>query len=264
MGIPIGVVQGGASLAVLPLIAVWEAMAPALKRPPGVLRRWVRNFAIGGIGILLTHAVPGASLMAVSAWGRSQGFGLLAGLPSPWAVVVMVPILDLAVWAQHRASHAWPWLWRLHRVHHGDTALDLSTAFRFHPLELGVSLVWKAFVVLLLGGPTAGVLVFEGLLQAGNLFEHANVRLPASVDRSLPWVLVTPRIHAIHHSTDHREQRSNYGFFLSLWDRLFHSFRVQPIGGSPLVLGLSEGMDRSLLGMLRNPFEHTPSSDPER
>lgn len=264
MGIPIGVVQGGRSLAVLPLIAVWEAIAPALRRPPGVLRRWIRNLAIGGTGILLTHAIPGASLLAVSAWGRSLGFGLLAGLSAPWGLIATALILDLAVWAQHRASHAWPWLWRLHRVHHGDPALDLSTAFRFHPLELGVSLVWKAFMVLLLGGPTAGVLVFEGLLQAGNLFEHANIRLPAFVDRNLPWVLVTPRTHAIHHSTDHRDQRSNYGFLLSLWDRLFHSFRVQLIGEGPLVLGLGEGMDQSLLGMLRNPFEPTPSSDPER
>lgn len=263
MGIPIDVVQGRVTLAILSLIAVWEAMAPAQRRPLGILRRWTRNLTTGGIGILLTHAIPGASLLAVSVWGRSQGFGLLGGLPSPWAVVVMVPVLDLAVWAQHRASHAWPWLWRLHRVHHGDSALDLSTAFRFHPLELGVSLVWKAFMVLLLGGPTVGVLVFEGLLQAGNLFEHANIRLPASMDRRLPWMFVTPRIHALHHSTDHRDQRFNFGFLLSLWDRLFHSFRVQPIGGGPLVLGLGEGLDRSLLGMLRHPFEPTPSSDLE-
>jgi sterol desaturase/sphingolipid hydroxylase (fatty acid hydroxylase superfamily) len=264
MNVSTGTLEGLASLAILPLLALGETLAPANLRPAGILRRWARNITVGGIGILLTHVIPGATLVAISVWGRSQGFGLLAGLPSPWATVLMVPALDLAVWAQHRASHAWPWLWRLHRVHHGDPALDLSTAFRFHPLELGVSLVWKAFMVLLLGGPTAGVLVFEGLLQAGNLFEHANIRLPASVDRILPWVLATPRIHAIHHSTDHRDQRSNYGFFLSLWDRLFHSFRFQSIGKGPLVLGLGDGLDRSLLGMLRHPFEPTPSSDPER
>lgn len=253
--------QGLASLAALSLLAFWETLAPAHLRPTGVLRRWTRNVTVGGIGILFTHAIPGATLLAVSAWGKSLGLGLLSGLPSPWAAVLMVPVLDLAVWAQHRASHSWPWLWRLHRVHHGDPALDLSTAFRFHPLELGVSLVWKAFVVLLLGGPTAGALVFDGLLQAGNLFEHANIRLSASVDQILRWVLVTPRIHAIHHSVHVQDQRSNYGFFLSAWDRLFCTYRVPSADEGPLAMGLGDNRERSLLAMLLQPFEPSSQSN---
>lgn len=258
MGTSTGEAQAVISLVVLSLLSVWEALAPDHRRPTGVLRRWTRNVAVGGIGILFTHAIPGATLLAASAWGRSRGIGLLSGLPSPWAAVLMVPVLDLAVWAQHRASHSWPWLWRLHRVHHGDRALDLSTAFRFHPMELGVSLVWKAFAVLLLGGPTIGVLGFEALLQAGNLFEHANIRLPASVDQILRWVLVTPRIHAIHHSVHVHDQRSNYGFFLSAWDRMFCTYRAPSADEGPLAMGLGDNQEHSLLAMLLQPLDPQP------
>lgn len=261
MGTSTSEAQAVISLVALSLLSVWEVLAPDHRRPLGILRRWTRNVAVGGIGILFTHAIPGATLLAVSAWGRSRGIGLLSGLPSPWAAVLMVPVLDLAVWAQHRASHSWSWLWRLHRVHHGDPALDLSTAFRFHPMELGVSLVWKAFAVLLLGGPTIGVLVFEALLQAGNLFEHANIRLPASVDQILRWVLVTPRIHAVHHSVHIQDQRSNYGFFLSAWDRLFGAYRAPSADEGPLPMGLGDNRERSLLAMLLQPLEPSSQSD---
>ena len=159
MRFPLGMVHGTASSLLIILLVIWELTAPAVRRPSGVLRHWARNVTVGGIGIFLTHVIPGATLLAISGFGRSLDLGLLKGLPTPLAVILTVLLLDLAVWTQHRASHVWPWLWRLHQVHHGDQTLDLSTAFRFHPLELCVSLAWKSLVVLLLGGPTAGVLL---------------------------------------------------------------------------------------------------------
>lgn len=133
--------------------------------------------------------------------------------------------------------------------------MDLTTAFRFHPLELGLSLLWKSMVVLVLGGPVAGVLLFESLLLVGNLFEHANGHLPAAVDRVLRSALVTPRLHAIHHAMDPRDQRSNFGFFFIWWDRVFRTIRLLPSGSPSPGFGLGDGRERSLLDLLRQPFE---------
>jgi sterol desaturase/sphingolipid hydroxylase (fatty acid hydroxylase superfamily) len=181
--------------------------------------------------------------------------GLLRGLPPLVATLMTALILDLALWTQHKVSHEWPWLWRLHRVHHGDQAMDLTTAFRFHPLELGVSLIWKLMVVLVLGGPVAGVLLFESMLLVGNLFEHANGHLPEAIDRFLRSALVIPRLHAIHHATNSRDQRSNFGFFFIWWDRMFRTIRWLPSGSAPRDFGLGDGRERSILDLLRQPFE---------
>jgi sterol desaturase/sphingolipid hydroxylase (fatty acid hydroxylase superfamily) len=258
--IPWGSLQVLGSLIVILLILGWEALAPTRPRPRGTLRRWARNLGIGGLGILATHALPGGALAAVAAWGSSEGLGLLKNLPMAWALPITVLVLDLSLWAQHRLSHHWAWLWRLHRVHHGDLAMDLTTAFRFHPLELAVSLAWKALVVLALGGPMAGVLLFESLLLVGNSFEHANGRLPPAMDSLLRWILVTPALHAIHHSPDPRDQNTNYGFFFIWWDRIFQSLRSHTEALGPQAFGLGDGRDRNLLELLRQPFEPVPAN----
>jgi sterol desaturase/sphingolipid hydroxylase (fatty acid hydroxylase superfamily) len=127
--------------------------------------------------------------------------------------------------------HRVPALWRLHRVHHSDPDVDLTTGSRFHPVEIVLSLGIKCVVVAALGAPPLAVLLFEVVLNAAATFNHANGRLPAAVDRRLRWLLVTPDMHRVHHSVVEREMNSNFGFNLAWWDRLFGTYRDQPAAG---------------------------------
>ncbi|HMW31367.1 MAG TPA: sterol desaturase family protein, partial [Plasticicumulans sp.] len=170
-----------------------------------------------------------------------RGWGLLRALavPAPLAGMLSLLLLDLAIWAQHVAMHRVPLLWRLHRVHHTDTDFDTSTALRFHPLEIGLSMLWKIVLVLALGAPVAAVAGFELLLSACALFNHANLALPAPVDAWLRRVLITPDVHRIHHSIHRDETDSNFGFSVVWWDHLFGTWRSAPRDGhATMTIGL--------------------------
>jgi sterol desaturase/sphingolipid hydroxylase (fatty acid hydroxylase superfamily) len=176
-----------------------------------------------------------------------------------WSVVIAsVIVLDCAIYWQHRLLHKIPILWRLHRVHHADIGFDVTTAVRFHPFEIAVSMGIKLAFIALFGIPALAVLIFEILLSAGSLFTHANIRLPDTFERRLRWLLVTPEMHRIHHSVHWDETNSNFGFHLSLWDRIFGSYRDQPRDEqTTMQIGLHEFRDRrdqSLWALLVNPF----------
>jgi sterol desaturase/sphingolipid hydroxylase (fatty acid hydroxylase superfamily) len=148
--------------------------------------------------------------------------------------------LDLAIWVQHLASHKIPLFWRLHKVHHADRDIDVTTAVRFHPVEIALSMLWKIVVVVPLGAPPLAVLLFEVILNACAMFNHANIALPAWLDGALRVAIVTPDMHRVHHSVLRREHDSNYGFNLSLWDRLFRTYTAQPEKGHRgMTVGLS-------------------------
>ncbi|MDB5373698.1 MAG: fatty acid hydroxylase, partial [Belnapia sp.] len=149
--------------------------------------------------------------------------------------------LDLAIYAQHVAFHAVPLFWRLHRMHHADLELDVTSGLRFHPFEILLSMLIKLAVVVALGAPALAVLAFEVLLNASAMFSHGNVRLPLRLDRILRRVVVTPDMHRIHHSILRHETDSNYGFNLAWWDRLFGTYRAEPAAGQ---LGLTIGIER--------------------
>ena len=191
---------------------------------------------------------------------RHTGWGFFnaAGAPAWLAFAASVVLLDLAIWAQHVVMHRAPWLWRLHRVHHSDIDFDATTAIRFHPFEIILSMFYKMVVVVILGAPAAAVICFEILLSGGALFTHGNVRLPLAFDRMLRWVVVTPDMHRVHHSVRRPETDSNYGFSLSLWDRLFGTYRDQPADGHEgMAIGLDEfraPRDRHLDRLLLQPF----------
>ncbi len=157
-------------------------------------------------------ALP-AGAVGFAVWVETQGIGLLnLGLLPFWlAVPVAAVLLDLAIYAQHVVFHHVPALWRLHRVHHADTELDVTTGIRFHPLEIGLSILIKLAVIALLGAPAIAVLIFEVLLNAGAMFSHANLKLPESVERRLSWLIVTPGMHRVHHSAERIDTDSNYG-----------------------------------------------------
>jgi sterol desaturase/sphingolipid hydroxylase (fatty acid hydroxylase superfamily) len=172
-------------------------------------------------------------------------------------------VLDLAIYFQHVLFHAVPGLWRLHRMHHTDLEFDVSTGLRFHPIEILLSMLIKFAVIAALGAPALAVLVFEVLLNATSMFNHANVRIPPRIDRVLRWLVVTPDMHRVHHSKIVRETNSNYGFNLSVWDRIFGTYRDQPaLGHARMRIGVSGLEDARLSvrlgGMLSLPFMHAP------
>lgn len=189
-----------------------------------------------------------------------DGKGLLAQLDAPSAVELLlaVLVLDLVIYWQHRIFHRVPWLWRVHRVHHADTAFDLTTGVRFHPIEIALSMALKLAVIRVLGPAPLAVLIFELVLSLGSLWTHTDIALPAGIDRRLRRVFVTPSMHRIHHSTLRHETDSNYGFNLSIWDRLFGSYTARPRRPEQTMpIGLEtfrEPRDQGLIALLLNPF----------
>ena len=234
----------GVFLTLFALFAGLEALAPRRSRSLSRSRRWPTNLAIT---LLNTVALRGlavlAPLLAIGAAldARSQGWGLLNRLDWPgWVELALaVLILDLAIWMQHWVTHKVPLFWRFHRVHHADRDMDVTTGFRFHPVEILASMGLKIALVYLLGPSALAVLVFEILLSGTALFNHANLALPGSLDRMLRLVLVTPDMHRVHHSIHRDEHDSNYGFALSLWDRLFRTYVPEPKAGhETMIVGL--------------------------
>jgi len=249
--------------AVLFLMAALEAARP---RRPGAQRagRWPANLGVVVIDALtvrgLAFLLPLLLPVAAAAWAAERGWGLLPvlGVEGWAALVIAVLALDLAIYGQHVAFHKVPLLWRLHRMHHSDMAIDTTTGLRFHPIEIVISILIKVVLVVALGAPAAAVVVFEVLLNATSLFNHANVALPGRLDRALRLVLVTPDMHRVHHSVHRDETDSNFGFNVPWWDRLFGTYRAQPRDGhAGMTIGVSELRDparQGLLGLLAQPF----------
>jgi sterol desaturase/sphingolipid hydroxylase (fatty acid hydroxylase superfamily) len=180
---------------------------------------------------VLRITLPGAAI-AVALAGETNGWGLMRYLDLPgWlAFILSVLLLDMAIYFQHVMFHAVPTLWRLHRVHHSDVDFDVTTGTRFHPIEILISMVFKAAAVAAIGATPEAVLTFEILLNATAMFNHANASLPSRLESIVRGVLVTPDMHRIHHSIIYNESASNFGFNLSWWDRLFGTYRRDPAG----------------------------------
>lgn len=218
-------------------MALIELLWPKRRLIVSKRSRWLTNIGISVAGTLLLRlmamlAVPIAAI-AAAFYAEVHQIGLLNQVAWPYwiRVVVALLVLDLAIWVQHWASHKVPLFWRLHQVHHADRDIDVTTAVRFHPVEIGLSMLWKIVVVVPLGAPPLAVFLFEVILNACAMFNHANIAMPAWLDRILRWFIVTPDMHRVHHSVKRCEHNSNYGFNLSLWDRLFRTYTAQPEGG---------------------------------
>jgi sterol desaturase/sphingolipid hydroxylase (fatty acid hydroxylase superfamily) len=227
-----------------------ESLWPRRPRLYRRLQRWSTNLTMALLGVLVIRALALLSvpLVAVQAalWAESAGIGLLNLLDLPVGVKILLSMLalDLLVWAQHVAFHRLPWLWRLHRVHHADRDLDASSGLRFHPVEILLSMLLKSAAVLALGAPAAAVVIFELILNGMAMFNHANLRLPAALDHGLRWLLVTPDMHRVHHSVHGDEQLHNFGFNLSVWDRLARCYRATPREGQRTMrIGLQDCQD---------------------
>src|SRR3954471_2289133 len=223
----------GGALGIFAAMAVLGGLPP--RRTWGVGRgaRWPSN-----LGILLLDAALVRLLLPVAAVGAAEiaaqrGWGLLNITPWPPLLEALLGFLalDLAIYAQHVAFHKVPLLWRLHRMHHADLDIDVSTGLRFHPIEIVLSMLIKIAVVILIGVPAVAVIAFEVVLNATSMFNHSNAAMPVWLDRIVRMLVVTPDMHRVHHSVLRHETDSNFGFNLPWWDRLFGTYRPQPEAG---------------------------------
>lgn len=222
-------VRLGVFIGVFVVMALLESVLPARQAPVSKLRRWWGNLMLIFIGSLAAKVVLPITLTGLALWLSEHNIGLFhwLGVTSWWAVALGVITLDLVIYWQHRLSHTLPLLWRLHQVHHADSHVDTSTGLRFHPLEIVFSLLVKACVVVLLGVPALAVVIFEAALNGFAIFNHANIRIAKKWDDRLSYVLITQRVHRVHHSVKLNESNSNFGFSISWWDRLFGSYKPQ-------------------------------------
>jgi sterol desaturase/sphingolipid hydroxylase (fatty acid hydroxylase superfamily) len=248
----------GVFLAVFAALAAWERAAPTRARRLPRALRWRANLGLAVLNALLVRVALPSSALAVAALATEDGWGLLphAGLPEWVTVLAGVVLLDLVIYFQHVLFHSVPALTRLHAAHHADPDFDLTTGIRFHPLEIVLSTLIKFAAIAALGTPVLAVLVFELLLNATAMFNHANVSLPRWLEPWVRGVLVTPDMHRTHHSVIESERNSNYGFCLSVWDRLLGTYTSAPHG--ELDIGLADRRDpravATLSGVLGLPF----------
>ncbi len=243
------------------LIALWEVMAPKRALTVSKAIRWLNNLGLVVLNTVILRVVFPTAAVGVTVFTSAQGWGLLNyyQLPPVLSIVLAVIALDFIIYLQHVLVHAIPALWRLHRVHHADLDYDVTTGARFHPIEIILSMLIKFAAIVVLGPPVIAVIVFEVILNAMAMFNHGNIRLPKSVDRIVRWVVVTPDMHRVHHSVEDNEANSNYGFNLSIWDRLFGTYIDQPRDGhQDMTIGIHHYRDSKqvdqLPGMLMLPF----------
>lgn len=262
------VIRLSAFLGVLGLMASWEVFAPRRQLSTAKLRRWAANLSVVALDSVIVRLLFAGGAVGAALVAAERDWGVLNHLSWPlWLeFVVAVVVLDFVLYVQHVMFHAFPLFWRFHMMHHADLDCDVTTGLRFHPVEVVFSMLIKLGAVVLIGAAPTAVLVFEIVLNATSMFNHSNVWMPAAVDRVLRWVLVTPDMHRIHHSTVPTETNSNFGFNLPWWDRLLRTYRDEPIQGQTgMMIGLEQFRDPrrlTFIGILLLPFLGTPGRYP--
>jgi sterol desaturase/sphingolipid hydroxylase (fatty acid hydroxylase superfamily) len=250
----------GAFAGVFVVMAGWEVLTPRRPQTVGRNWRWPNNLGVLAVDALLVRVVLPITTVGVALIAEAHGVGLfnMVALPAWASIIISVMVLDLAIYLQHVLFHAVPALWRLHRMHHADLEVDVTTGLRFHPVEILLSTGIKLAIVAAVGAPAAAVVIFEVLLNATSIFNHSNIRIPVGIDRILRWFVVTPDMHRVHHSILRRETNSNFGFNLPWWDRLLGTYRAQPAAGhAAMTIGIEQFRDPRELGldrMLLQPF----------
>lgn len=253
-------------LGIFVLMAILEVTFPRRNTEHKIRRgRWLNNISLAFIASIITRVILPITLVSFAIDCQNSNWGLfnqdLFSQVNPIFIFIFSLILfDCIIYWQHRIFHQLPFLWRLHKVHHSDQAFDVTTAIRFHPLEILLSIGVKFSVVLIFGLPAESIIVFEVMLNALALFNHSNVKIPVHIDCYIRKLIVTPDMHRVHHSQVPDETNSNFGFNISLWDRLFDSYREQPsLGHDGIEIGLKEYKDsdqpKRLTKLLSMPFQ---------
>jgi sterol desaturase/sphingolipid hydroxylase (fatty acid hydroxylase superfamily) len=224
------IIRLSAALSIFGIMIGWEYVNPRRIQHISRKQRWPVNLGLAAFNIAIMRLSIGglAYLSAVTA--ADQGYGLLNQLPVPeWlSIIATLLFLDFAIYGQHIVSHKWPLLWRLHQIHHTDLEFDATTAVRFHPLEIMISMLYKVLCIVLIGANPWAAIAFEIILNGAATFNHSNIKIPPAIDKKLRWLLITPDMHRIHHSTIPAETDSNYGFSVSWWDKLCKTYVAEP------------------------------------
>lgn len=254
-----------ATVVIVALLLAVESAAPEFVGRARRTRHGLTNAAMGLLNGLAIALPLAAAMVAVTRWAGEHHVGLLNLVSWPaWAEwLVALVLFDAWMYGWHVANHKLPILWRFHRVHHTDDQLDVTSALRFHAGEITLSSVARLAVLPLLGMTIDQLIVYGLTLQPIILFHHSNVRIPRRVDTAMRWLIVTPWMHWVHHSDQRPETDSNYASVLSVWDRLFRTFRLRD-DPTTIRLGLPDAADReahNLGGMLAAPFHRAKSSE---
>ncbi|MGR5131748.1 sterol desaturase family protein [Vibrio alfacsensis] len=249
-------------VAVLLLCTIWENKLPRRSLTVPRWFRWINNLslvALNSVTIVLLLPIV-AFQAAVIASNRQWGLFHQLSLPDWLIIVLAIILLDLIIYLQHLAFHRFKPLWKIHRMHHADLDVDVTTSTRFHPIEIILSMVVKVAAVFALGISPVAIVIFEIVLNASAMFNHSNAKLPLSIDAILRKFIVTPDMHRVHHSIIVKETHSNFGFFLSVWDRWFNTYRAQPeLGHKNMVIGVPEIRDHQeqrLDKLITQPFRY--------
>lgn len=237
---------------ILILVSFFEYMSPCRKLNYSKMKRWLSNIGIVVVNNIVIKLFFTLSLVEVSGIIQKKSWGLLNYMDVHWAVNVLFIIIafDLIIYFQHILFHKISILWKFHQVHHADLDYDLTTGIRFHPVEIIISMIIKLIFVLALGASPVAVILFEVILNGSAMFNHGNIILPNAIDSVLRIIIVTPDMHRIHHSPIVRETNSNYGFFLSIWDRVFNTYRIKSINNQEVMkIGLEYFRDAKYLSL---------------
>jgi len=229
-------------LGLFALFAVWEIYSP--RRELLNLRRfrWFSNFGLVIISSILIRFIVPTAAVGVALHAETNQLGFLNYFEMPYLahLVIAFILMDLSIYFQHVMFHALPMFWRFHRVHHSDLDCDVTTGLRFHPGEILISIVFKFVVIISIGAPVLAVVIFEIILNAASMFTHSNIKIPLALERVTRWFFVTPDMHRTHHSVFQNETNSNFGFFISIWDRIFGTYTQTPKDGHKnMQIGLS-------------------------
>ncbi len=245
------------------VMAVWEHFKPRRENNQQRKQRWPINLGLMVLGAILVKIALGAIVYESALIAEEKNIGILNifGLSSLFTGVLTIILLDLTIYGQHVLAHKLPLLWKLHQVHHTDLVYDTTTGVRFHPLEIFFSLGVKVVAVFIIGADPSVVILFEIILNTCAVFNHANVNLPLSIDKQLRKIVVTPDMHRVHHSVYRNETDSNYGFSISIWDRIFGTYNDQPKDGHiNMKIGLEyarKNEDVNFKELILFPFKNT-------
>jgi len=223
----------GAFILVFLIMAGWEVFNPRRKVNPDRVHRWPVNLGLMVLSSVLVRITVGGIVYKCATIAAVKDFGLLNwfDITGITGALLTLIILDFVIYGQHVVSHKIPLIWKLHQVHHTDLVYDTTTGVRFHPLEIFFSLIVKMITVFIIGADPVAVIIFEVILNICAVFNHGNVKIPLAVEEQLRKILVTPDMHRVHHSIYRDETDSNYGFSISIWDRLCGTYTDQPRDG---------------------------------
>jgi sterol desaturase/sphingolipid hydroxylase (fatty acid hydroxylase superfamily) len=235
--------QSNLLLGMFGCVAVWESLQPRRSLATPLGPRWFNQLALTALGSLVSRLCLPIAAFSLAVTVQDEGWGLFNRFTMPlWlSCACGVLVIDLATYAEHRMFHAIPMLWRFHQIHHSDLDVDCGTAIRHHPLETLVGEAFRLALIAAVGIPPIAVFLALALGGAAAVFNHANVALPGAADNLLRWLVVTPDMHRIHHSANVEESSRNYANLFPWWDRLFSTYRHDPLlGQGGMALGLAD------------------------